>query len=264
MENRIPKYGSLVIGEVSKISPFGAYCKLIEYNNLEVFLPLREISSGWIKNIHEFLHINQRVVCKIIYIDQAKGTIDVSLKKVTPSGSKEKINEYNLEKRSEAIVAQATKVSNLTDQKNEIKSIIISEFSNYTTFLSKLSEKDEVLKDSKLPIDLQNEILSIIRSSRKEKEHIVSYIMTIGALDSKTSIDEIKNTLEKVEKETGSKIYYISAPKYHISAEAKNYPEAENKIKKAESIINSSLKNINFGMEKEKLKKDKEDIINTL
>ena len=51
----IPRVGELVIASVSKISKFGAYCRLIEYNDLEVFLPIREVSSGWIKNIREHL-----------------------------------------------------------------------------------------------------------------------------------------------------------------------------------------------------------------
>ncbi|MGH2510319.1 MAG: S1 RNA-binding domain-containing protein, partial [Ktedonobacteraceae bacterium] len=58
-----PRVGSLVIANVSKITKFGAYCKLPEYNDLEVFLPLREISSGWIKNIREFIHEGQKLVC---------------------------------------------------------------------------------------------------------------------------------------------------------------------------------------------------------
>ena len=33
------KVGEFVIASVSKISKFGAYCRLPEYNDLEVFLP---------------------------------------------------------------------------------------------------------------------------------------------------------------------------------------------------------------------------------
>ena len=58
----MPKVGELVIATVSKISKFGAYCRLPEYNDLEVFLPIREISSGWIKNIREHIHEGQKLV----------------------------------------------------------------------------------------------------------------------------------------------------------------------------------------------------------
>ncbi len=87
----IPKVGELVIATVAKISKFGAYCKLPEYNDLEVFLPIREVSSGWIKNIREHIHEGQKLVCSVTFYDKDKGTIDISLKRVSPGNSKEKI-----------------------------------------------------------------------------------------------------------------------------------------------------------------------------
>ncbi len=264
MDEHTPKFGDLVIGEISKISPFGAYCKLLEYNNLETFLPLREISSGWIKNIHEFLHINQRVVCKVIYIDKSKGTIDVSLKKVTPRDAKIKINSYTLEKRSEVIIQQALKMTNLEGQKDSIINLILHEFQNYTSFLSKLSDSDEPIKTSSVPVQLQEEILKLIKSSRKKKEYKVSYILTLSTYDPKSSVDSIKQSLSDAESQTGCNIYYISSPRYHISSEADNYLNAEEKIKKALSIIKNGLKGFDIEIEKEKVKKDKEDIISEL
>ena len=61
----IPRVGELVIANVSKISKFGAYCRLPEYGELEVFLPIREVSSGWIKNIREYIHEGQKLVCTV-------------------------------------------------------------------------------------------------------------------------------------------------------------------------------------------------------
>ena len=90
--NLRPQVGSSVIAKVIRVAQFGAYCKLPEYNDIDVFLPIREVSSGWIKNIHEFVHNGQIVVCKVIYIDKEKGTIDVSIKKITNKESKEKLN----------------------------------------------------------------------------------------------------------------------------------------------------------------------------
>ena len=80
---RVPRRGELVLVTVAKISNFGAYCRLIEYNNIEAFLPIREVSSGWIKNIREYIHEGQKLVCFVNNLDPDRGTIDVSLKKVS-------------------------------------------------------------------------------------------------------------------------------------------------------------------------------------
>ncbi|MGD0511465.1 MAG: S1 RNA-binding domain-containing protein, partial [Candidatus Micrarchaeaceae archaeon] len=106
-----PRVGELVIANVAKISKFGAYCRLPEYNDLEVFLPIKEVSSGWIKNIREHIHEGQKLVCSVTFFDKEKGTIDISLKRVSPGNSKEKIRSYNLEKRLAALFLQALKIS---------------------------------------------------------------------------------------------------------------------------------------------------------
>src|SRR5208283_5552594 len=108
-ERKLPSHGSLVIAVVSKITNFGAYCKLIEYGDTEAFLPIREVSSGWIKNIREYIHDGQKLVCYVHGVDKEKGTIDISLKRVSPKDSKDKIRSYNLEKRLNALFSQTIK-----------------------------------------------------------------------------------------------------------------------------------------------------------
>ena len=107
--DKLPRQGGLVLVVVSKITNFGAYCKLIEFDNVEAFLPIREVSSGWIKNIREYIHDGQKLVCYVHGVDKEKGTIDISLKRVSPKDSKEKIRSYNLEKRLNALFAQTLK-----------------------------------------------------------------------------------------------------------------------------------------------------------
>ena len=62
-------------------------------------------------------------------------------------------------------------------------------------------------------------------------------------------------------KAAGVDVSYISAPKYRFVSDGKDYVEAESKIKKAEISISSKLKKGVFKLEKEKLKKEKEDIL---
>ena len=128
---RMPRVGELVIAQVSKIMPFGAYCKLPEYDNLDTFLPIKEVSSGWIKNIHEFIHEGQKLVCKVVFYDTNRQSIDISVKKVTPQESKQKINKFNLEKRLNALFFQAIRTSGLEQQKTELSAQAVQEFGEF-------------------------------------------------------------------------------------------------------------------------------------
>jgi translation initiation factor 2 subunit 1 len=260
---RIPSIGELVIANIAKIAQFGAYCRLPEYNDLEVFLPIREVSSGWIKNIHEFIHEGQKVVCKVVYYDRERGSIDVSLKKVTAKEAKEKIGGYNLEKRLEALFAQAVKVSKLQATKEVMEGKVFSEFSSYTNMMRSVIDDDEAAQKSSLPKKLRSTLVKLYEANKPEKKFIVSYIMTLSSYNTRTGAQELRGILSAV-KEKGIDVRYISAPKYRLISQGENYNQAESKVKEAAEIVQSRLKKGVFAIEKEKLAKKKESVMEAL
>jgi translation initiation factor 2 subunit 1 len=262
-QKHIPAVGELVIAQISKIMPFGAYCKLLEYEDVDVFLPIKEVSSGWIKNIHEFIHEGQKVVCKVIFYDVNRQSIDVSIKKVTPQDSKQKINTYNLEKRLNALLLQAVRTSGLDQQKNEIVASTLSEFGSYTNLVRAAAEASAEFENSKLPKKLKDTLSKLIETSRKKRKYFVSYVMKLSTFNTKTGATELREILAAI-KSKGVEVQYVSAPKYHLSAEGKDYADAESKIRAATELVNSKLKKGEFEVEKEKVKKEKGDIMSTL
>lgn len=261
--NNIPHVGELVIANVTKISKFGAYCRLIEYNDLEVFLPLKEISSGWIKNIREHVHEGQKLVCTVIYYDREKGTIDVSLKRVSPGNSKEKIRSYNLEKRLYALFLQAVKVSKEQQNKDALVNTALSEFGSYTALVENATNDTKEFSQSKLPKKLKETIIKVLEANRKQKRYLVSYIATMYTYNTVSGASELRGLLGSI-KDLGVSVRYVGAPKYKLLAEGEDYTKAEAKIRAVESLVKNRLKKGFFSIEKEKLKKEKENIISTI
>ncbi|MCL5679996.1 MAG: S1 RNA-binding domain-containing protein [Candidatus Marsarchaeota archaeon] len=262
IQRSTPRVGELVIAQVSKIMQFGAYCKLLEYNGLEVFIPIREVSSGWIKNIHEFLHNGQKLVCKITYIDNQKGTIDASVKKVMPKESKDKLSTYNLEKRFALLVSKMIKDVGEEKQKEKIISDINAEFGSYAQLYFDLTQGTKRFGDSKLPKKLKDNLKAFIEEQNEKKKHKVAYILEMAVEDTENGITQINNALKSAES-AGVDISYISSPKYHITAEGKDYKDSEDKVKEAVNLIRASLKGTEINVEKEKIKKDKEGIFDS-
>ena len=258
-----PKVGDLVIASIAKVMPYGAYCKLLEYDNTEVFLPIKEVSSGWIKNIREFIHEGQKVVVKVIFFDKERQTLDVSMKKVTPADSKAKINTYNLEKRLSALFLRSVHQAGLDSQKAELVKLVPAAFPTYTELFRNAEANTKEFADSEIPKKLRDTILSLLETSRKKKKYIVSYVMKLTSYDAKAGATEIRGILSAV-RDKGIDVRYISAPKYHLTAEGKDYAEAEAKIKGAVETVNAKLKKGLFEIEKEKIKKEKEDIMSKL
>lgn len=256
-----PKQGDLVIAVVAKITKFGSYCRLPEYNNMEVFLPLREISSGWIKNIHGFLHEGQNCVGKIILIDQKKNTVDISLKRVMPKEAKEKIGQYNLEKRLDALFHQKIKTSKLEGKEQELVHTTLSKFGNYVNFAINAVKYTGEYEDLPIPKQLKTSFREAIENTKKSRKFFVSYTMSLSTQDSITGATKLKEIMAGIEK-TGVDVKYISAPKYSLKAEGKNYADAESKIQAAVSLVKANInKGFSFNIEKDKSKKEKEGIM---
>ncbi len=258
--DKLPRQGGLVLVVVSKITNFGAYCKLIEYGNVEAFLPIREISSGWIKNIREYIHDGQKLVCFVHGIDKEKGTIDISLKRVSPKDSKEKIRSYNLEKRLNALFAQVLKKEKYAGSKEELAAAIIQEFGTYTNMMENAVASTPEFAQSKLPKKVKEAFVKILEQNRKQKRYFVSYIATITTYNTESGATELRGLMKEI-KDTGVELGYIGAPKYRLFAEGTDYTDAEAKIARVQEIVASRLKKGVFEIEKEKLKKEKEDIM---
>ena len=90
-----PEVGDLVIATVKKVTDYGAYVWLDEYDK-EGLLHISEISSSWIRNIRNFVREGQKVILKVLRVDEEKGHIDLSLRRVT---KRERIEKRMMWKR---------------------------------------------------------------------------------------------------------------------------------------------------------------------
>ncbi|HIG99419.1 MAG TPA: S1 RNA-binding domain-containing protein, partial [Thermoplasmata archaeon] len=94
MKKEYPEEGELVVGTITKVQGFGAFVSLDEYPNKEGFIHISEIATGWVKRIRNFVREKQKVVCKVVHVDEAKKHIDLSLKKVNDHQRREKIQDW--------------------------------------------------------------------------------------------------------------------------------------------------------------------------
>ena len=85
------KCGDIVEGEVTGIQPYGAFVKIEDSYGL---IHISEISTDYIKDIHHFLKVNQKIQVKILEIDEETQHYKLSLKALQQNLSKEKRKYY--------------------------------------------------------------------------------------------------------------------------------------------------------------------------
>lgn len=253
----IPEEGELVIIRIKKILPYGAFCSLEEYPGKEGFVHISEVASRWIKNIHEFLSEGKTDVAKVINIDKQKGQIDLSLKQITETEKKIKLNFVRKDKRANKLIDQIGKQTNLKEKEIEgIKDILRNNFEDLYGALEEIStDGKEALKDIKLPKKFEDMLITVSKNAIKQSKAVIKGVLNVTVYEPE-GVEIIKKTLGKLKapKDTKIEVLYMGAPKYEIKIEAEDYKIAESTLEKLIKKIEekNSEKVIDISFEKKK------------
>lgn len=74
------KVGDVVKGVITGIQPYGAFVSLDDGH--KGLIHISEISERFVKDVHLFVHMNERVSVKVLEIDDCEEHIKLSLKAV--------------------------------------------------------------------------------------------------------------------------------------------------------------------------------------
>ncbi len=250
MKERLPRYGELVVCRVTKINPHSAIVYIIEYDTTGL-IHVSEVASRWVRDIREFIRENQYIVCRVI--DVRMEGITLSIKRVHREDTARKLNEFKREKRTEKLLEMAGKdLGKTLDQtKKEIGDLIIEEFGSYTKLFEMAIKTPDLLARKGLPDKWSKAIIEIARKNYSEKTFVVKAILKLSSVEP-DGIGLIKRLLLKA-KSQGFAVQYVSAPKYVIVGEGKNYKEVESRVRLAgEEIVREFNKHgeATFEMEK--------------
>jgi len=83
-EQKFPEIESLVMVNVRNIADMGAYVSLLEYNNIEGMILLSELSRRRIRSINKLIRVGRNEVVMVLLVDEEKGYIDLSKRRVSP------------------------------------------------------------------------------------------------------------------------------------------------------------------------------------
>merc|ERR1719188_1072603 len=82
-EAEFPEMDDLVVVRVHRIDDkVGAYVSLKEYNNKEGMITLSEISKRRIRSMAKLLRVGSDEICMVVSVDEDKGYVNLSKKRV--------------------------------------------------------------------------------------------------------------------------------------------------------------------------------------
>lgn len=102
-----PKQNDQVAVQVKNIDDRAAYVQLLEYNNVEGMILVSEMSKRRIRSsIHNLMRVGKREVVTVLRVDEAKGHIDLSKRRVQAGEIKKCQEKYNKSKTVHSILRQ--------------------------------------------------------------------------------------------------------------------------------------------------------------
>ena len=243
-----PEVGDLVIATIEKVTTYGAYAKLDEYNK-QGLLHVSEISSSWIRNIRDFVREGQKAVLKVIRVDLEKGHIDLSLRRVTKRARIEKIRQWKQDRKAEALLRSvAEKVGLSPEEVYENAGALLEEkYGLYEGFEKLAREGSTILTTGGVPKNLAKAFTEVAEDRIRVKMVKVKGTLEIRCMKPngvKVIQDSFLNA-RKAEKPNDADVrfYVIAAPKYSVEVSAENYKRAEEILQKvSQSVVSNVIK----------------------
>lgn len=235
-----PEEGDSVLCTVTSVQYHSVFVNIDEYGKSGM-IHISEVSPGRIRNIRDFVKEGKKIVCKVLRVNEEKGYIDLSLRRVNESEKRRKIDDIKKEQNAEKIVELAAqKIGVKTEQLyREISDRISKDYASLHEFFENASKDESLLE--KLGIDKKH--IKIIDEIVKQRIKAAEVEIT-GKLKITTfapnGIDIIRDSLKKAQNASMGRVIinYLGSGLYRFMVKAPDYKEAEKIMKSAtESAI---------------------------
>ena len=230
-----PEEGDLILCTVTSVQFHSVFVDLDEYGK-NGMIHISEVSPGRIRNIRDFVKEGKKIVCKVLRINQEKGYIDLSLRRVNESEKRRKIDEVKREQNAEKITEIAAGKLGLKTEElyREISENVMKNYSSLYEFFEDASKDENAMArlgiDKKYSKILEDTIKQRIKPSEVEIKGRLKLVTF-----EPDGVEIIKDCLKRAEESAKGRvnINYLGSGMYRFMVKAPDYKEAEKIMKNA-------------------------------
>ena len=247
--NNGPEEGELVVCTITEVKQNGAYVSINGYDNINGFIFIGEIASGWVKNIRGFVRDGQRVVCKVLRRGKKdQDTYELSLKSVSEERRRETLQAWKNEQRATQLLKViGEKVGWSKEEISESEFELSSAFGTLYSAFENAAQDNDSLSEAGFTGDWISEFVETAVANIIPPFVEIRGICSIE-IGGPKGVEAIKEALSKVEShadlenEISVNCYYDGAPKYRVEIKAPDYKLAESAWLTATNTLISSVK----------------------
>ena len=243
-----PTTDELVLCTVTKVFAQGAFAGLDEYGGKRGMIHISEVASGWIKNIRDHVREGQKAVCKVLAVDERKGHVDLSLRRVKEGQRRWKVEQWKREQRAEKLLELvARKLGKTLDTAYaEVGFALQDEFGDLYSAFESVAKGEKVLPKLGIKEPWAGALTEASASIAAPPSFKV-----VGYLDlscpGPDGVEKLRaamvNARDSVKGgEVGVEIYYVGSPRYRVEAVAPSYKQAEAAIQRMAELAIGAVK----------------------
>ncbi|MDG6939112.1 MAG: S1 RNA-binding domain-containing protein [Nitrososphaerota archaeon] len=240
MSEQQPDVGEILVATVRDITSFGAYVSLDEYGGRNAFLHISEISTGWVRNIDRLIKVGQKVVLKVIRINERRNEVDCSLRQVSNEEKKQKLISVKREDRAKGILEM---VKGKADD-SPTREKILEKYGTLYDALAEIARKGPAaVEDLGLDKGYQDELIKTVQERFKLPGVEVKGMFEITC-PGPDGVDVIKDSFAKAVSqltESTVDITYGGAPRYLVRLHADNFKVAEKNLKAMTALMTKQV-----------------------
>lgn len=250
-----PEPRDLVIATVKKVVPYGAFCALDEFNDMEGFIHVSEVAPRWIKNVHEHVKEGQKIIVRVVRVIPEKNQVDLSIKRVTEADRVWKRETYRKTKRSDKLLEITAKKLKKTDTEfiNELRKELEQGYETCFEALESLSYTTEEAREKLKHINEKtlNVLEEVVKENIKRQKINIHRNIILECFDS-DGIEKIKkgfSNYKNKSEEVVVDIKYVGAPMYKVNITAWDYKSGEKEFNEIIEGIKKAMKNARYTLE---------------
>ena len=153
-ESQYPEIDELVMVQVRSIAEMGAYVALLEYNNIECMILLSELTRSPIRSVNKLIRVGKQEVCMVLRVDEEKGYIDLSKRRVSPEDVQKCDERFQRSKAVHSIVRHVSETQHIEMEKLYSLTAwpLYKKYGHaYEAFRLAISDPDEFFNENNMP-----------------------------------------------------------------------------------------------------------------
>ncbi len=247
LKKGVPEEGEILMCTVTKVQYHSVFAKLDEYENKQGMIHISEVSPGRIRNINDYVQEGKKVICKVLRVNLQRGHIDLSLRRVSGSQKRNKVEELKQEQKAEKIVEFVAGQNDMKAKElnSKIAPKLLEKFPSLHAAFEEVSFGNLSLTDYGIDQKIADQLTELIKQRIKPpvmqivgEIRIISYEPNGVDVTREILLDALKTSKD-------IKISYSGGGKYSIVVTKNDYKEAENDIKSAVDFLEEETKKKN-------------------